>query len=102
MWQAIADIPDTDPAKEKCINDAHATEKSILDLFKAPKFHDLPDAMQLGVFIQYYSETEHHAELVITVKGGFKNAKFSNVSNFIREAFLADEEHAMQQFNSKQ
>lgn len=54
----------------------------------APKFHDLPIAMQIGIFFQYCTETPHRYELIEGMPGSMPL-----FAECIKAWFAAEEHH---------
>lgn len=69
--------------------------------FIAPKFHDLPDAMQAGLFMQYVLETKgaHRYSIVFDTEQmhlGEKSSSSSTFSEIIEEWFCQEHSNALQ------
>lgn len=61
--------------------------------YTAIKFHHLPDAMQLGVFIQYTKETPHRFDFIIEEGDTFEKIIENIKEWFYEEHSWAESEH---------
>lgn len=59
------------------------------DITKAPKVHDLPDALQIGIFFQFLTEQEY-----VAYKPDIDFTSIESIKNGINDWFVTEESFA--------
>ncbi len=70
---------------------------------EAPKFHDLPDAMQLGIFVQYTTEQSHSSGSFVIEEGDTMDEIIANIKEwFCEEHSAAVNDHIQGKYMDEQ